>query len=315
MAERWDVPPVGPAAVALGKWLLRVGVVGLLIAVPGVALGCFEGFGDGTEAGALAWIMLSFGGLLMGVAAWIGLVRRLDLGSRRERRRRTAVRRAREAPLPAAELTHDALLEAAGRSTAEAVRPRPPVPVTDSRGRLVWWRDRGLLSALGLPGAAASTVVMASVGFGGVLHLFGGPGHGWFFLVGSACGLLALVFEARLARGLARVAVSEDVRPMRWLLLREQDAGEAYLVLYRAHGDPDGDPPMLLRPAKKRQARRLPPAGVADVHGPLRPVAVLVPWIDGAPVWSRHPVVALDLTTERDRARLTYLKGSGNHGR
>jgi len=72
---------------------------------------------------------------------------------------------------------------------------------------------------------------------------------------------------------------------------------------------------MLLRLAKKRQARRLPRAGVAGVHGLLRPVTVLVPWIEGSPGWTRHPVTTLDLTTERDRARLTYLKGSETHGR
>jgi hypothetical protein len=313
MADRWDVPPMGPGT-APEKWLLRVGVVGLLIAAPGVAVGYFEGFQDGTEAGDFAWVMMFFGGLLMGVTACVGLLCRLDPEWRRERRRRTAVRRSRQAPLAAAEFTHEALLEAAVRSTAEAVGPQPPAPVTGSRRRLVWWRSRGLLTAIRLPGIAAWTVVTALYGFGGVLHIFGGVGHGWFFLVGSACGLVAFVFEARLAPGLARVAVSEDVRPMRWLLLREPDAGEAYLVLYRADGDPDEAPPMLLRLAKKRQARRLPSAGLADVHGLLRPVTVLVPWIDGSPVWTRHPVTALDLTTVRDRARLTYLKGSETHG-
>ncbi|MEU9210428.1 hypothetical protein AB0D27_21335 [Streptomyces sp. NPDC048415] len=298
MADRWDVPPVGPGT-APEKWLLRVGVVGLLIASPGAAVGYFEGFQDGTEAGDFAWVMIFFGGLLMGVTAWVGLLRRLDPEWRRERRRRTAVRRSRQAPLAAAELTHEALLEAAVRSMTEAVRPHPPTPVTDSRGRLVWWRNRDLLTAFGLPGIAVSIGVTALVGFGGVLHIFGAVGRGWFFLVGSACGLVALVFEARLARGLARVAVSEHARVMRWLLLCEPVAGEAYLVLYSAEGDPDEAPPMLLQLAKKRQARRLPSAGLADVHGLLRPVTVLVPWIDGSPVWTRHPVTALDLTTER----------------
>ncbi|MFF1400938.1 hypothetical protein ACFVZD_45370 [Streptomyces sp. NPDC058287] len=315
MPDRWDVPPMGPGT-APEKWLLRVGVVGLFIAAPGVAVGYFEGFQDGTEAGAFAWVMMFFGGLLTSVTAWVGLIRRLDPGARRERRRRTAAGRSRQAPLAAAELTHEALLEAAVHSTPKVVQPQPqpqpqpPAPVTDGRRRLVWWRNRDLLNAIGLPGIAAWTVGMALVGLGGVLHIFGGAGRGWFFLVGSACGLVAFLFEARLAR----VAVSEDVRPMRWLLLCEPDAGEAYLVLYRADGDPDEDPPMLLRLATKRQARRLPSAGVADVHGLLRPVTVLVPWIDGSPVWTRHPVTALDLTTERDRGRLTYLKGSEPHG-
>lgn len=63
-------------------------------------------------------------------------------------------------------------------------------------------------------------------------------------------------------------------------------------------------------PGAAQHARRLPSAGVANVHGLLRPITVLVPWIDGAPLWIRDPVTALDLTTERDRGRLTYLKGS-----
>ncbi|MEU1199749.1 hypothetical protein ABZ446_26475 [Streptomyces sp. NPDC005813] len=313
MADRWDVTPVGPGT-APEKWLLRVGVLGLLLAAPGAAVGYFEGFDDGTEAGGFAWFMIFFGGLLMGVTAWVGVLRRLDPESRRERRRRTAVRRSREEPLAAAELTRETLLETAVRSTATPVQQQP-APVTDSRGRLVWWRNRDLLTAFGLPSIAVWTVVMALVGFSGVLHILGGTGRGWFFLVASAVGLVALVFEVRLARGLARLATSEQVHPMRWLLLREPDAGEAYLLLYQADDDPDEAAPMLLRLANKRHARRLPPTGVADVHGLLSSVTVLVPWIDGSPVWTRHPVTTLDLTTERDRSRLTYLRGSEPHGR
>ena len=297
MADRWDVTLVGPGS-APEKWLLRVGVVGLLIAAPGAAVGYFEGFQDGTEAGGFAWVMTFLGGLLMGVAALVGVVRWLDPESRRERRRRTAIRRSRQAPLAASEFTYEALLEAAVRSTGAPLRPQPPAPLTDSRGRLVWWRNLDLLTAFDLPYKAAGSVGGALVGFGGVLHVFGEAGRGWFFLVlsvGKLC-LLAFVFDARLAHGFARRATSEHVQPMRWLLLREPDAGEAYLVLYRAEDDPDEAPPMLLRIAKKRQARRLPPAGVADVHGLLASVTVLVPWIDGSPVWTRHPVITLDLT-------------------
>lgn len=88
------------------KWLLRFGVVGLLIAAPGVAVGYFEGFQDGMEAGDFAWVMIFLGSLLMGITAWVGLLRRLDPEPRRERRRRTVIRRSRQAPLAAAELTH-----------------------------------------------------------------------------------------------------------------------------------------------------------------------------------------------------------------
>ncbi|MFH0178445.1 hypothetical protein [Streptomyces cacaoi] len=299
---------MGPGA-APEKWLWRVGFVGLLIGAPGVAVGCFEGFDDGTDAGAFAWIMTFFGGLLVGVTAWVGLIRWLDPESRKERRRGIAVRHSRQAPLAASDLTYESLLTAARRSTAEVV-PQRPAAVIDDRGQLAWWRNRDLLAAFDLPPIAAWTVFIALVGFAGVLHIVGGVGRGCVFLAFSACGLAAIVSQSRLARGFARVAVGEHVRPMRWLLLREPGAGEAYLVLYTADGNPDEAPPMLLRLAKKRQARRLPPAGVADVHGLLRPVTVLVPWIDGSPVWTRHPVTALDLTTERDRGRLTYLKGS-----
>ncbi|MFE7933975.1 hypothetical protein ACFU6S_35705 [Streptomyces sp. NPDC057456] len=309
MADRWGVPPVGPGA-APEKWLWRVGFVGLLLAAPGVAVGYFEGFDDGTDAGAFAWIMTFFGCLLMGVTAWVGLIRRLDPESRRESRRRIAVRRSRQVPLTAAELTHEALLAAAVRLAAEQVRPRPSTPVIDSRGRLVWWRNRDLLAVFDLPSIVAWTTFAALAGFGGVLHIFGGVGLGCLFLAGSVCGLATVASQSRLAHAFATAAVSEHVRPMRWLLLREPDQGEAYLVLYKADGDPDEAPPMLLKLAKKRQARRLPPTGVANVHGLLRPVTVLVPWIDGAPVWTQNPVTEVDLTTERDRGRLTYLKGT-----
>ncbi|MFH8462497.1 hypothetical protein [Streptomyces sp. NPDC017991] len=304
-----DTPPVGPGR-GPEKWLLRVGVVGLFIATPGVAVGYFEGFEDGTEAGAFALVMMSIGGLLTGLTALAGLARRLDPESRRERRRRTAVLASRRAPLATADLTYATLLEAAMSSACGAPRQQPLAPETDDRGQLVWWRDRGLLTAFRLPGTAATAVCTALVGLGGVLHIFGGAGRGWVFLVASACCTVVGVFEARRARALARVAVSEDVRPMRWLLLREPHDGDAYLVLYRADGDPDETAPMLLRIATKRQALRLAPAGVADVHGLLRPDAALVPWIDGSPVWTWHSVATLDLTSEGDQWRLTYLTGS-----
>ncbi|MEW2567243.1 hypothetical protein [Streptomyces sp. NPDC047070] len=303
-----DIPPVGPGR-APEKWLLRVGLVGLFIATPGVAVGYFEGFDDGTEAGAFAWFTMFIGGLLVGAAAYGGLLLSLNPQSRKERRRRTVVLRSLQAPLATADLTYSTLLEAATSSAGDAPRQKPPAPVTDDRGRLVWWRDRALLSAFRLPGIAGWTVFVALTGLSGVLHLFGGTGRGLLFLAASACGLVVSVFGARRARALARVAVSEDVRPMRWLLLHEPHDGEAYLLLYEADGDPDETAPLLLQIATKRQARRLAPAGVADVHGLLRPGAVLVPWIDGAPLWTSHRVTTLDLTSEDDRGLLTYLMG------
>ncbi|MFE9598841.1 hypothetical protein [Streptomyces hokutonensis] len=315
MADRWDLPPSGPGT-APEKWLLRIGFVGLLLAAPGVAVGCFEGFQDDTEAGAFAWVMTFLGGLVTVLTAWFGAMLRLAPGPRRKRRRRAAAERSRQAPLPAVALSYEALREAAVRSTGGAAEPQSPAPVTAGREPLVWWRDRSLLTAFDLPGIAAWTVFTVLVGFAGVLHIFGGTtGRGYFFFACSAVGLVGFASNARDARGVARLAVHEQVRPMRWLLLREPDAGEAYLVLYRADGDPDGTPPMLLRLAKKQLAQGLPPAGVAEVHGLLRPVTVLVPWIDGSPMWTRHPVTALDLRTEPDRARLTYLKGAEALGR
>ncbi|MEU9432893.1 hypothetical protein [Streptomyces sp. NPDC048252] len=188
MADRWDVPPVGPGA-APEKWLWRVGFVGLVIGIPGVAVGYFEGFDDDTAAGAFAWIMTFFGCLLVGVTAWVGVLCRLDPESRRERHRGTAARGSRQAPLAASDLTYKSLLSAAVRSTAEVV-PQPPAAVIDNR-RLVWWRNRDLLAAFGLPSIAAWTVFTALAGTAGVLHIVGGPDRGYFFLVLSVCGLAA----------------------------------------------------------------------------------------------------------------------------
>jgi len=63
----------------------------------------------------------------------------------------------------------------------------------------------------------------------------------------------------------------------------------------------------LLRLSRKRQACHLPPSGVADVRGKLLDVAVLVPWIEGSPLWARHAMPTLDLASHRDRSLLTYL--------
>lgn len=73
--------------------------------------------------------------------------------------------------------------------------------MTDTGRPAAWWDNRDLLSAFGLPALAAWSIVAELVGFGGVLHVVGGAGRGWFFLAFSLCGLVALMFEARLARG------------------------------------------------------------------------------------------------------------------
>ncbi|MEU8951164.1 hypothetical protein [Streptomyces sp. NPDC048489] len=73
--------------------------------------------------------------------------------------------------------------------------------MTDTGRPAAWWRNRDLLSTFGLPALTAWSIVAALVGSGGVLHAVGGAGPGWFFLASSLCGLVALMFEARLARG------------------------------------------------------------------------------------------------------------------
>ncbi|MEV6194605.1 hypothetical protein AB0M19_19695 [Streptomyces sp. NPDC051920] len=298
---------------------MGLGLLGLFIATPGVAVGWFEGLQDDTAAGAFAWLTMSCGGLLMGIAAWAGLLRRFGPEPRMQRRRRAAVQHSGQRPLAAAELTREALVAAVSLPAFVPARQpaRPRRPVTDSRGRLIWWRDRDLLDAFGIPGFAAGIAVAAVVGSGGVLHVLGGAGRGWFFLILAACGAVSLAFDIRLARALARLATRDGhVHSMHWLLLHEPDDGEAYLVLHRVDDDQDETAPMLLRLAKRDHARRLAATGIAEVHGRIEPVTLLIPWIDGSPVWTRHPVNALDLTTEADRARLTYLLGdAGTPGR
>ncbi|MFI0965030.1 hypothetical protein ACH4S8_27080 [Streptomyces sp. NPDC021080] len=312
MSDQRMVIPVGPdGAPTPDKVLVRMGVTGLVIAASGAVAGCFTGFRGTTDAGAIAWLTIFMGGLLTAHPAYVAMVRTLVPEQRRLHRRRAAVRRAVQAPLAAEELTRGALLAAVSSLGSEPVRPRPRPPVTDGRGRLVWWRDRDLRHAFGLTRFTAVTVVMTLVGLCGVLHVLGGIVLASIFLPAAALNVLIHASGIRLAHALAHLAGSERVHSMHYLLLREPYGGEAYLVLHPVEADPDAAGPMLLRLAKRKQARRLAPTGVAEVHGRLEPVTVVVPWIDGAPVWTRYVVNILDLTTGRDRARLTYLLGSG----
>ncbi|MEU4087843.1 hypothetical protein [Streptomyces aureus] len=312
MSDRGKATPAGPGA-GPGTWLLGMALLGLLMVTPGVAVGYFEGFQDDTEAGAFAWLMMVFGGLLTASAGLAALVRRVAPRQKQLRRRRAAELRSLQAPLAATELTRASLLAAVvpPEPVPRWVRgPRPPA--TDAGGRLIWWRDRDLLQALGLPGLAAGTAGAGILGLCGVLHILdAGEFRGWLFLVFSALGLFFLTSDIRVARVLARAAtVDGHVHEMNWLLLHEPEDGEAYLVLHPVGDDPDAAGPWLLRLADKEQALRLAPTGVAEVHGRLESVTLVVPWIDGAPVWTRSAVKMLDLTNEADRARLTYLLGT-----
>ncbi|AXG79296.1 hypothetical protein DVK44_18380 [Streptomyces paludis] len=166
-----------------------------------------------------------------------------------------------------------------------------------------WWRVRTLRSSttlagtvLGLGGAVAQAAVgFASNGGGWALGLQRVVFCAFFTAVGLHSLHRLLRHGAPTARRLQRAGRAPVPVPRRYVLLHDPDSGGPLLLLFPAHGGDSDQPEALLGILAPGPAGRpwtgLPvaPVGTAELRGWLDAAPTVVPWIDGRPLWPRHP--------------------------
>jgi hypothetical protein len=302
-----------------GRTLVITALVGGALTGLGVAfaLALFEAGVDEESAlvdVAMAGVVLGFLMLFWSLLAWMAP------RERRARRRKALAAETARSPLPPEALTHRALAEAASGLAAAEQPPAQPEPMgapTDAP-KVRWWRT-DLLLALGVYQFMACATLATGAAVMYLLRRADGLAIALVFLLAAVFCCVKGVRQALLARHFARIASGPESRPMRYVVLRAPQDRAERLVLFPPGDDPDAAPEAVLRPARKQQVTGLPPVGVADVHAAAKagfsvapategwPVTILVPWIDGTPVWSDEPTFLVDVSRDRDRGLLTQL--------
>ncbi|MEV0446369.1 hypothetical protein [Streptomyces sp. NPDC050600] len=210
--------------------------------------------------------------------------------------------------------THATLAAAARRQALPpAARPRREADV-----RVVpWWRVRSLRHVSGLPRLLVSPVPVVT----GLLMLGGTgdyPAVVAYAVIALGVGVLAhsgwrfLGSGRATAQRLARAARGPEPVPKRYVLLFDPVGGGPVLVLFPYGGGPEDLPEAVLRlypPGTLKEPRKgLPsaPSGLAELRGVTsQGTPVVVPWIEGRPVWPWGPFEEL---RPGDRAAREYLE-------
>ncbi|MEU6379328.1 hypothetical protein [Streptomyces sp. NPDC046909] len=180
-----------------------------------------------------------------------------------------------------------------------------------------WWRIRALLeisqlwpTAVNALGALVLVLAWLLVRQAGLPILL---------VIAVLCVVNALRFGYGMIVGvtevkaLARAARAPVPVPKRYVLLPGPDDG-LVLVLFPAHGGPVGLPEAAMEVNAPGTPRRpwsnMPPlVGTAELHGWLDDGPTVVPWIDGRPLWPRHPFEPVNLGDRRDRDYLAAVIG------
>lgn len=287
---------------------------------------------DGTPANDVNDRVFLAGALLTLLSLIGGAVRVV----RRARDRRTLAHRPAHAALvaPAAQvslvkgapgeqpsdLSYAMVAETAERRAPELTEPLPPLP-PDSRER-PWWRTGSLLALSGVLGALYCLGLMLAATV--LAWWMDGP-------VPLLAGALAAFNTVRLgyravrhgipnARTLARAARRPEPVRKRYALLRSHVEDTAVLIFFPLEGGPGARAESSLEiipPGSSRKPwRGLPaPTGIVELYGDIdaapdavapavpdddeRPI--VVPWIDGRPLWPLHGYDAVRLEDVRDR--------------
>ncbi|WP_103533248.1 hypothetical protein [Streptomyces sp. SM11] len=289
---------------------------------------------DGTPANDVNDLMFLAGVLLTLVSLTGGAVR---VVRRKRDRRSLAHRPAHAAPVAPAprvslvkgapgeqppDLSYAVVAEAAERRAPEPLEPLPPLP-PGSRER-PWWRSRSLLALSGVLGALYCLALMlAAIA---LMWWMDGPVP----LLASALaafntvrlGYLAVRHGIPNARTLARAGRRPEPVRKRYALLRGHVEGAAVLIFFPLDGGPGAlaeSSLEIIPPGSSRKPwRGLPaPTGVVELYGDIdgapapddvaraipdddeRPI--VVPWIDGRPLWPLHGYDAVRPEDVRDR--------------
>ncbi|MFD0367278.1 hypothetical protein [Streptomyces sp. NPDC127114] len=230
-------------------------------------------------------------------------------------RRRVGLRRGPEAPVvtgaPAPRvgpvdgaarppLTYATLTAAAARQAVpRSGRRRPEADVR----AVPWWRVRSLRRVAGLPMAAGGLIALAT-GSAALLRPEGSDVQAYAVLALGAglfpyAGYRFLTSGRTAARRLAEAARAAEAVPRRYALLYDPYGGGPVLLVFPA-GDgtddlPEGVIRLLPQGTRTRPGRGLPsaPSGPVELRGRREGTAegdpVVVPWIEGRPVWPAGP--------------------------
>ncbi len=181
------------------------------------------------------------------------------------------------------------------QSQPTATNPRGPAP---SDGSAPWWRIRPLVEMAGIRQLGVSASAFAAV-----LVAFTVTGSGSWIIVALMCGMFLAagartVRAARVARTLVKDAASEPQQAGRYVLLREGATHAPWAVYFSTGSE---DTPFAAQPLLANQA--LPgPTGEVRLHGTADQVEILVPWIEGRPVWPAGDCMLLGVDLAEDRA-------------
>ncbi|MEU6974582.1 hypothetical protein [Streptomyces sp. NPDC046371] len=196
-----------------------------------------------------------------------------------------------------------AALAAAARRQALPAAGRPPRREADVR-TVPWWRVRSLRRVSGLPRLLVSPVPVVT----GLLML--GRTSDYPAVVAYAVialGVGAVLYSGRsfLASGrataalLARAARAADPVPKRYALLFDPVGGAPVLVLFPYGGEPEDRPEGVVRlyppgtPKEPRKGLPAGPSGLVELRGGPEGAGhggrVVVPWIEGRPLWPCGP--------------------------
>jgi len=213
------------------------------------------------------------------------------------------------------DLSYAAMAEAADRLVFPDESPGSLHRAPDVR-TAPWWRIRALLeisqlwpTAVNALGALVLVLAWLLVRHAGLPILL---------VVAVLCVVNTLRFGYGMIVGipavkaLVRAARAPVPVPKRYVLLPGPDG--LVLVLFPAHGSPADLPEaaMEINPpgTPRRPWSSMPPlVGTAELHGWLDDGPTVVPWIDGRPLWPRHPYEPVNPVGRRDRDHLAALVG------
>ncbi|EYT81709.1 hypothetical protein CF54_17900 [Streptomyces sp. Tu 6176] len=225
-----------------------------------------------------------------------------------------------EEPARAVALSYAVWAELAGRMS-------PPEPPNGTRRdadvrEVPWWRVRSLRQISRVDGVVGGLVCVL-IGVGCWVQPSVKTGQGVFLLLlGVALSVVstrhAVAHGVADARVLARAAKAPVSVPRPYVLVSDPCDGGPVLVLFPAHADATTEPDAVLavhpsRPNGWTRQGMASGAGTADLRGwldtgPEGPV--VVPWIDGRPVWSRRNLREIRASVAADRALLRHLMGA-----
>ncbi|MFE9820496.1 hypothetical protein [Streptomyces sp. NBC_00236] len=177
--------------------------------------------------------------------------------------------------------------------------------------RVMWWRVRGLqysshlIPFLGTLALNAAAVMVGSRKPDSVPF--------WIFILPLITVVWAVIagFGCRRAWRMARVARLQPAIQVRYVLLHSYASEAPWLFFFPQSGGEEEGPvgalPLRYGPLRDR-LRDLPePVGVAALTGEINGASIVVPWINGQPVWPAAEFKEIDLNDPQNARMVSEM--------